>query len=153
MVFAEQSVFELFVDFTDDIWWFMSNHPAISISIYGLLVLSNWLLFVYHRASLQEHEYVWENIHVTGRFSKPTYDMWRWAAVAIIPIGASVIVFSIITKLNTTSFLAAFGIKGSGTIKHILVYGTIKDKPKSIKLLMLIFDSDIKLLQHSKPKQ
>lgn len=123
---SEYTLFEQFVALTDSIWWFAEQHPMIGVSISAFSVLANWALFRYHLAALAEHDFLMQNLEVAGRFSRPTYDMWMWAAVAGGPFGLVVIAFTLVTQAKTVPFLACFGIKGVGLMKRHLVARSLK---------------------------
>lgn len=126
MDYAEFTLFEQFVQLTDSVWWFIDRHPGIGVAFSIATIVSNWFIFRYHYALMNEPQFLLANIHIAGRFSKPTYDMWKWASMSVLPLGMAIVLFSLVTSLRTPPFLAVFGIKGSGSIKRTIIKQTLQ---------------------------
>lgn len=125
MVSIELTLFERFVEATEALWLFLEQHHQAVLLIYLMIAVSNWITFRYHYAAMFEPRFVMTNLEIAGRFSKPSYDMWKWLSVSFVPFGSAVVVFTIVTCAKSQPFLAAFGIKGSGRIKKNIVYRSV----------------------------
>lgn len=118
---VQMSLFERFVDITDSVWWVFETHPSINAVISAMVILAVWTVFRYNYQVLQDADFFTNNIEVAGRFSRPTYDNWRNAAMAIPPLGVCVLIFCVVTRFRAEPFLAVFGIRGTSDVKQTII--------------------------------
>lgn len=122
------SLFERFVDITDVVWWTFESHPYINAILSALVILAVWSVFRYNYQILQDADFFTDHIEVAGRFSKPTYDSWRNAAMAIPPLGLCVLAFCVVTRFRAEPFLACFGIRGNSDVKQMILSRARRNK-------------------------
>lgn len=127
MASVEYTLFEQFVAFTDVIWWYSEAHPYVGAAISSGSILGNWAVFRYHYSRMNDPYFLMTNIHVAGRFSLPTFEMWKAVGMGVVPFGLLVLLFTAFSQARTLPFIALFGIRGAGNVKLKLVKHTLRN--------------------------
>lgn len=127
MASVEYTLFEQFVAFTDVVWWYSEAHPYVGAAISSGSILGNWAVFRYHYSRMNDPHFLLANIHVAGRFSLPTFEMWKTLSMSLVPFGLLVLLFTAFSQARSVPFIALFGIRGAGNVKLKLVKHTLRN--------------------------
>lgn len=108
---TDLDLFEQLVQLTYPTLMFWYEYKYAFMALYTLQVAVVWMLFGFHYRVLEDHKFFIDNLPTAGRFTGKTYFFFRWLCMGIAPLGASVIIFSLITRFDTVKFLQQFGVK------------------------------------------
>lgn len=103
--------FEKFVFSLSNFTSLLQEYAYVGVFLTGLFVLLSWSIFRYHEHKIEDYEFFKANIHVLGRFTSKTYEMFRWWAKAFPPLAVFVVFYSIWTRFDTLDFIRMFGTK------------------------------------------
>lgn len=90
---------------------FIAEHSHLTTIASALVVFLVWFIFHYHFNKANDYEYFVAHTDTAVRFSKPTFDMFQYIAMAFLPCAIFVFIFCVVTKFNTEMFLATFSVK------------------------------------------
>ncbi len=89
----------------------LQEYAYVGVFLSGLSIVLAWSIFRYHEHRIEDYEFFKANIHVVGRFTGKTFEMFRWWSKTFPPLAVFVVVFSIWTRFDTLAFIRMFGIK------------------------------------------
>lgn len=107
----ELSKFEQFVYSLSQFTANLHEYAWIGVFISGVFIVSAWAIFRYHESKIEDYEFFKQNIHVVGRFTSKTFEMFRWWSKTFPPLSVAIVLFSIWTRFDTIAFIRVFGIK------------------------------------------
>lgn len=111
LIDIELNKVELLIDSLSEFSVLLHELAWVWVLVSGMFVLLSWFIFRYHEHRIADYDFFKDNIHVVGRFTSKTFDMFRWWSMTFPPLAVFVVCFSVWTRFDTLDFIRAFGTR------------------------------------------